>query len=271
MARLDGEVAMVTGGSRGIGLATAKHLANAGARVYLVARDQAQLDAAVAELVGDVHALAADLTDPEAITTLAGTLMRQEGRLDLLVNSAGQLEVGPAESLDAATAEQLVSINYLAPIRTITACLPLLRAGNRRSIVNICSIASRLAPPRMAAYAGSKFALYGYSLALRQELRGQGFHVGLVFPGPVATEMTAGRLGGPHYPVPPGVPILSPETVARAIMRVIKGRRREITVPRRLAVASRVFMLWPGGTDLLYRMLVRQTSDADPERTAQRG
>lgn len=262
MRDLDGEVAVVTGGSRGIGLATARLLSRAGARVYLVARDPERLNAAAAELGEDVHGIPADLTDSAAVQALTDTLRAREERLHILVNCAGQLDVGPAARAGAASAQQLAEVNYLGAVRTIEACLPLLRAGPRRTVVNVCSVAGRMAPPRMASYAGSKFALYGYTLALREELRRDGFHVGLVFPGPVATELTAEHLGGPHYPVPPLVPVLTPDAVAEAILRLIRRRRREITVPRRLGPVVRLLMIWPGGTDLLYRWLFRDRQRA---------
>lgn len=258
MNKFSGEVVLVTGGSGGIGLATARLLSKAGARIYLVARHAGRLETAARHVGGDVHTLAADLTNCRDVARLAETLERSEGRLDLLVNCAGQLEVGPAQSLGADAAERLLHINYLGAVRTIEACLPLLRAGQRRSIVNVSSIAGRLAPPFMAAYAGSKFAFTGYTLALRQELRQERFHVGLVFPGPVDTAMTEGLVGGEHYPLPLMVPVTRPDTVAKAVLELVRGRKAEITVPGRLGLVTRLLAAWPGLTDLLYRRLPRR-------------
>lgn len=257
MSGFAGEVVLVTGGSSGIGLATARLLAKAGARVYLVARHRDGLVQATEHIGAEVHPLVADVSDGADVAGVAETLQHSEGRLDVLVTCAGQLEVGPAEAAGAAAAERLLQVNYLGAVRTMEACLPLLRAGSRRSIVNVSSLAGRMAPPWMAAYAGSKFALTGYTLALRQELRAEGFHVGLVFAGPVATPMTEGVLGGRYYPLPPLVPVIEPERVARAIVRMVARRKGEITVPARLGPAARLLAAWPGLTDLVYRATTR--------------
>jgi short-subunit dehydrogenase len=247
------EVVVITGGSSGIGLAAAGLFSRRGARVWLVARDIARLDAAAAGLRGAVRTTAADVSDPESLIRLRETLHREEGRIDTLVNSAGQLELGPAEEIGDEIAERLLRVNYLGTVRVTSALLPLVRAGSRRSIVNLSTWAAKLAPPFMAAYAGSKFALTGYTHALRQELRREGIHVGLVLPGPVATPMIEGRIGTAHYPRPFGVPVVSPESVARAIIRSVESRRAEIFVPGRFSPLMRLASAFPTLVDIFYR------------------
>jgi len=258
MRCFSGDVILITGGSSGIGLAAARLFLAGGARVYLLARQGPRLEAAVNELGPEVFALPADLADPTAVTAAVQALGREEGRLDLLLNCGGQLEIGPASELGPEVAEHLMRVNYLGAVRTIAACLPLLCAGRRRSIVNVSSVAGRMAPPWMAAYAASKFALTAYTLALRQELRQEHFHVGLVYPGPVATAMTEGRIGGPHYPVPRGIPVIGPEQVAEAIAAMVRRRRLEVTVPRGLGIGTRLLAAWPLLTDWVYRGRMRQ-------------
>ncbi len=259
--RHDSRVVLITGASSGIGRATAQRLR--GTRLFLVGRDPERLDAVVWATGGT--AIRADLADAAAVTRVAETIHYSAGRLDLLINCAGQLEVGPADQPDAmAVVERLMQVNFLGAIRLIDACLPLLRAARRPAIINVGSSAGLIAPPYMAAYAASKFALVGYTRALRQELRPQGIHVGLVLPAPVATPMIAGKIHGPYYPVPPGTPVLTADAIARAIVRAAERRQREVVLPRRLAPLLRLGSAAPYLVDLVWRAM-----RAVPARPAQ--
>lgn len=243
---------MITGASSGIGLAVATKLAAAGAQLFLVGRDLGRLQAAEYRLARPATLLSADVTDEPSLRAVAEAVASAAGRLDLLINCAGQLAVGPAEQLGPDVVDRLMRVNFMGAVSTIHTCLPLLRQGRRPVIINVSSIAGRLAPPYMAAYAATKFALNGYSHALRQELRPAGIHVGLVLPGPVDTPMVQGRLGGAHYPLPRGIPVLKAERVARAILSAADRRLTEVVVPRRLGLAGRVGSAFPGLVDALY-------------------
>jgi short-subunit dehydrogenase len=135
--------------------------------------------------------------------------------------------------------------------------LPLVRLGTRRSIVNLSSFAGRLAPPNWSAYAATKHAVQAYSHSLRQELRRERIHVGIVMPGPIRSPMTEGLLHTPAYPVPVGVPVLEPEQVAEAIVRCVLRRRLEVTVPGRFGPILRLAAAYPRLVDLVYRAYVR--------------
>lgn len=250
---VDGEVVLITGGSSGIGLATARLFSELGARVILAARDPDRLAAAVTAVGGDTRGVAADFTQPEQVRTLAADVAAAEGRLDVLINSAGQFEVGPAEQAGPEIAERLMRVNYLGAVNAMHAFLPLLRSGQRRSIVNVASLAAKIAPPYMAAYAASKSALGAYTHALRQELKGEGFHIGLVSPGPVSTPMIEGRVRTTYYPLPPGVEIISPEVAARAILRAVRRRVPDMIVPGKLSAVLRVGQAFPLMVDRVYR------------------
>jgi len=244
-------VILITGASSGIGLATARALSSPDVSLFLVGRALDRLTGLATGL--SATPMVADLSDLTTIERLMADLVTQTKRLDLLINCAGELAVGPAERLGPAVAERLMRVNFLGPVALIHACLPLLRRGYEPMIVNVSSVAGRLAPPYMAAYAASKFALNGYTQALRQELRTEGIHIGLVMPGPVDTPMVQGRLGGPYYSVPSGIPLLSAEQAADAILRVVKYRMPELVLPRRLRVALRLGAAYPALVDLLYR------------------
>jgi short-subunit dehydrogenase len=258
MSGLRGEVVLVTGGSSGIGLAAAHAFAAEGARVILAARDRQRLEAAARAVGGATRTLPVDTTDAASVAALARAVEETEGRLDVLVNCAGQLEIGPAEESGPELAERLIRANYLGVVNVVHAFLPLLRKGKRRSIVNVSSMAGKIAPPYMAAYSASKFALNGYTHALRQELRGEGFHLALVSPGPVDTPMTEGRLRTRYYPLLPGVKVVTAGVAARAVVQAVKRRATEVIVPRRYSLLVRLGLAFPGIVDRVYRPLMRR-------------
>lgn len=247
-----GEVVLITGGSSGIGLATARRFLDEGARVWITARDEQKLARAADSLGGSIHTFPSDVSDSSSLERLVETIRAREGKLDVLINSAGQLDLAPGEE-SAVVAENLIHVNYLGLVRTVAGTLPLLRIGSRRSIICLSSFVGRLAPPYWSAYAGSKHAVQAYAHALRQELRPEGIHVGLVLPGPVASPMTENLLRTPMYPVPFGVPVSTPGQVADAIRDSVLHRRQEVAVPRRFGPLLRLGSAFPILVDLIYR------------------
>ena len=248
-----GEIVLITGGSSGIGLAAAERFARRGAHVILLARDADRLREAAASISGEVRTITGDVRSGDSLRSVMEEIGAREGKLDVLLNCAGRFEIGPAEELGPEIAAELIEVNYLGTVRAIHAALPLLRSGARRSIVSVSSIAGKVAPPFMAAYAASKFALNGYTHSLRQELAGEGFHLGLVAPGPVDTPMIEGRVRTRYYPLPFGVPIITPQKVAGALLRCVEKRASEIVLPRRLAASGKIAAAFPGIVDLVYR------------------
>jgi uncharacterized protein len=255
------ERVLITGGSSGIGLETARAFVREGARVWIAARDPERLREAAAS-TGAVP-LVADLSTALGARSLLERVGEQAGGLEVVVTCAGQFEVGWGEALGSETAERLIQINYLGTVRAIEAALPLLRQGKRRSLIALSSIAGKLAPPFFAPYSGSKFALHGYLDALRQELRAEGFHLGLILPGPVLTEMIAGTYGSEHYPAPPLLPPLGPEPVAEAVLRCVRRRTRQVVIPARFAPTARLGAAFPELVDLAYRWIARRALKRD--------
>jgi uncharacterized protein len=182
--------AVVTGASSGIGEATARKLAADGWRLLLVARRQERLDALASELAG-ATSLAVDLTDDDAPDRVAAAVEEHfEGRLELLVNNAGSSKRARFGDADGgyATVRRIMEVNFFAVVRLTERLLPVLRASAPSSIVNVASMAGRVAYPRGGAYSASKFALIGWSEALQQEEAEHDVHVGVVLPGFVVTE-----------------------------------------------------------------------------------
>ncbi|HLM08463.1 MAG TPA: SDR family NAD(P)-dependent oxidoreductase [Thermoleophilaceae bacterium] len=244
------KVAVVTGASSGIGLATARLLAARGWRQILVARRAERLEALAAELPQAVP-LALDLTAGDAPGRVREAVER-EGALHLLVNNAGAGMRAPFAESGYETVRRLMEVNFDAIVRLTEVLLPLLRESAPSSIVNVGSVAGRVGRPKVSAYAASKFALAGWSEALHYEEAPNGVHVGLVMPGFVATE------GFPqtHLVRSPRTRwmVSTPEKVARAILGAGPGGRAEVHVPRPWALVPRARFLAPG----LVRRVVRR-------------
>jgi uncharacterized protein len=238
--------AIVTGASSGIGEATARRLGADGWRVLLVARREDRLEALANELP-DASYVAADLTDADAPARIAAAVAdRLDGRLDLLVNNAGTSRRARFGDEDGgyATVRRIMEVNFDAVVRLTEELLPVLRRSAPSSIVNVSSVAGRVAYPRGGAYSASKFALAGWTDALHQEEAAHGVHVGLVLPGFVATE------GFPQTDLTSSAAtrwmVSRPEKVAAAIVRAGPGGRAEVVVPRAYRVIPVLRAVAPG-------------------------
>jgi NAD(P)-dependent dehydrogenase (short-subunit alcohol dehydrogenase family) len=254
------QVVVIVGGSGGIGRETAIRFAEHGAQVVLVARDTGKLQVAAAEVErrgGRVATFAADAANPRDVADLAQWLEDTYGRVDVLIYAAAVFFLSPVETLDIHRAREAMEINYWGAVQTTQALLPLVRCGQTKSIVYVSSVSVQCTPAFFTAYAASKHALRGFALSLRQELRPEGIHVGIISPGPVQTGLIEGQIHTGMYRVPPGVPVLQADKAARQIVAAILRRREEVTVPRRLGVAARLANAFPRLLEGYYRLTIR--------------
>jgi 3-oxoacyl-[acyl-carrier protein] reductase len=198
-APLAGQVAIVTGASRGIGAAIAKKLASLGAHTVLTARDRDRLKKVVAEITaagGRAESHPCDLTQPAQIDTFARFVLDRHGRCDILVNNAGVgWFQGPLHETPPEEWEQLVAINLRAPYLLLRAFAPAMIAAKRGHIINISSLAGKNPVPNGAAYAATKWGLNGMMVSTAEELRQHQVRVSLVAPGTVRTEFGSGLSG----------------------------------------------------------------------------
>jgi NADP-dependent 3-hydroxy acid dehydrogenase YdfG len=195
---LAGTAALVTGASSGIGAATASALAAQGSRVVLVARRKDRLDDLVERIRGDggsAIAVAADITDHDQAAAAVDEAVRAFGRLDVLVNNAGVMLLGPIEDAPVEEWDRMIAINVQGLLYTTHAALPHLLAAARdggrgtADVVTVSSVAGRTARTGMGVYNLTKHGVGAFSESLRQEVAGRHVRVSLVEPGPVATEL----------------------------------------------------------------------------------
>jgi short-subunit dehydrogenase len=236
---LRGKAVLLTGASSGIGWATAKALAAAGARVGVSARREealTQLALQIRAAGGEAHVLPADLSVRGEASALAARATKALGQVDVLVNNAG---VGMAASqwmgADGDVARRLFETNVWSPLALTAALVPEMRGRGYGAVVNVASMGAVVPFVLVGHYGASKAALATATLALRNELRGSGIGVTLVLPGPVETAMLAEAkqiegIDGALAFAPPG----RAEVLAKMIVRAIASGRREIVYPRML-------------------------------------
>ena len=225
--RLAGAVALVTGGSSGIGAAIARALAEAGARLLIAGRDTSRL-AAVAEQTGGIP-LQADLATPDGPPALAAAALRAAGHVDLLVNNAGIGWAGPIEQLSAEKADELIAVNLAAPIHLTRLLTPGMAERRHGRIVFVSSIAGATGVRGEAVYAAAKAGLACFAESIAYELADRGVGVSLIVPGVVDTPFFE-RRGRPYDRRRP-VPIHS-ERIAQAVITATQRDRSVVFVPR---------------------------------------
>lgn len=218
MGAFDGKVAVITGGSAGVGRATAHALAREGAVVGLIARGEEALDATVREIAaagGRALALPADVTDETAINGAVERLVGEFGGLDIVIANAGVGHRGPVDDLTLADWNRVIGVTLTGPFLIVRAALPHLRARGGGQIIAVSSGAGKRGYAGMAAYCAAKFGLQGFMESLAEEVGGAGIRCGTVVPGSITTgfggrSADAKRDSGAKY--------LQPEDVADAIL-----------------------------------------------------
>jgi len=219
-------VALVTGGSRGIGRAIARALLTRGARVWFCGRGLEAVQAAERELKEEGFAQArgrtCDVRDFGQVEKLVTELEATDGRLDVLVNNAGLGHFVPVDEMDPERFREVMETNLLGPFHVIRAAAPLMKRGGGGWIFNIASLAAKNAFAGGAAYNASKFGLVGMSEAAMLDLRHQGVRVAAVCPGSVATEMRT------TFRSEPQEWMLRPEDVARVVTDLLDFPERAL-------------------------------------------
>lgn len=262
---MSGRTVIVTGASSGIGAAAAQAFGRAGDRVVLTARRLDRLQA-VASGLPDALVVAADLTRREDIARIIAEAVGRYGAVDVLVNNAGFGQYNWLEQLAEDDIRAQIGVNLIAPILMTRAVLPDMLARHRGVIINVGSVAGKIATPTMSIYNATKFGLDGFSEALRREVGPQGVHVCVISPGPVdGTElgrvrreksvglaMAGGRLRSLRWLR------TDTERVARAIVGLANRPRPSLVVPAIYSVGITVNSMIPSLVDRLVSRAARR-------------
>ncbi len=235
---VSGKIAVVTGASEGIGEATARCFAEAGAKVALVARSRDKLETLAKELTLQGHkalSLPTDMRDPDAIHDMVEQVFRHFGRLDILINNAGQSVAGMVATVKVDDVREIMELNFFGVLHAIQAVVPGMRQGGGGIIINISSMVSKMNIPGLGAYAASKAALNVLSATARVELASENIRVITFFPRTTSTDFGKHALGDTQlrqrqraHAESSGRPVDTPEQVASRILLAVQTEPEEM-------------------------------------------
>jgi NAD(P)-dependent dehydrogenase (short-subunit alcohol dehydrogenase family) len=263
------KVAIITGGSRGLGLVLARHICAQGGRVALVARDPEELGRAKADLAlrgGAVLTVECDLLDARQIQSAVRQIIDRFGKIDILINNAGIIEVGPLENMAREDFERAMRLHFWAPFELTAQVVPEMRIWGGGRIVNISSIGGKVAVPHLAPYSASKFALTGFSDAIRAELARDNIHVTTVAPGMMRTgSHVNAKFKGKHdmeftwFAASAGAPLISmnADRAARKILAACRRGQPSLTLTFAARGAILGNALFPNLTGYVMRLASR--------------
>jgi NAD(P)-dependent dehydrogenase (short-subunit alcohol dehydrogenase family) len=265
------KVVAITGAARGIGLATARALAERGYSVAIGDLDADEAESAAASLPGAATAgLGLDVTDEDSFARFLDETSERLGPLDVLVNNAGIMFVGPLDGSGYRGASKVLDVNVKGVAIGMHLAIPRLRNGGQ--IVNVVSSSAWVAPAALSVYSASKHAARGLTDAVRAELRPRGIHVTAVYPGVVQTDLAVGT-GAAR-----GARMIEPREVGEAIADALERPRDEVFVPRSLGFGLRLYQALPPrarrvfgraiGLDQLYTSVDPDTRRAYEDRIA---
>ncbi|CAM3857581.1 SDR family NAD(P)-dependent oxidoreductase [Cohnella lubricantis] len=255
---LEGRVVLVTGASSGVGAETAKLLSARGAIPILAARSEDKLRTVSKTIRGEHEAIVMDVTDEASVRSAFRSAIDKYGRIDVLVNNAGFGEFVAFPDASLSHFQEMIDVNYLGAVRCVQEAYPLMRAAGSGHIVNVVSIAGKLATAKATAYAASKHALLGFTNALRQDCKGTGIRVSAVNPGPIDTPFFDRADPSGTYTRNLGSFMLRPEQVAREIVRTIETGRPEKDMPFISGAGAKLFQLFPRMADRLLSGLLNK-------------
>jgi NAD(P)-dependent dehydrogenase (short-subunit alcohol dehydrogenase family) len=253
-----GRCVVIFGGSRGLGLVMARELVAEGAHVVLSARDSEELERARASIEGDPSLISVqpcDIRDRAQVSQAIDAIVASHGTIDVLINDAGIIQVGPAEHMTIEDFEDAFATHFWGPLYAIDAALPHMKRRGARRIVNISSIGGKIAVPHLLPYCASKFALTGLSEGLRIELARHGFAVTTVCPGLMRTGSTYNaKFKGQHrlefawFHIADSLPSISIDArrAARQIIDACRHGDAELIITPLARLAVRLNGLFPG-------------------------
>ncbi len=222
--QIKNKIAIVTGASGGIGLAVAKRLAQEGAKVVLAARSADKLKQREREIPGS-FAVPMDMRKQEDIRQLVQQTEQKFGRIDILINNAGQGLLSPVESIDLKDYREIMELNVFAVLEAMQAVIPIMRKQGGGTILNVSSLVSKNYFPKLGGYASTKYALNALSLTARQELASDNIVVSVFHPKMTATEFGQNARGETYHSAAgrPGMTVDTAEAVAEKMIQLIES------------------------------------------------
>lgn len=274
-----GQTVLITGGSRGLGLLLAREFAREVCRLVICARDKRELKAARKMLRAEgaeVLAVPCDVADPEQVQQLVDRAHEEFGAIDVLVNNASIIQVGPVEALGTGDFRQAMEANFWGSVHTVFAVLPEMRERRSGRIVNIASIGGAVALPHLLRYGAAKFAIRGFSEGLRSELAKDGITVTTVLPGLLRTGSQVNALyAGKHesefewFSLSGATPLTSMSATRAARRIVLAAKRGEgtLTLTWQAKLLRLTHGVLPGLTSDILGVVNRALPDAEPADT----
>ncbi len=262
---------IITGGSEGVGAATARLFAEAGANLMLVARGKKKLEAIAEELRDKtrVEIFAMDVSDPEACVNLLKKAAFEYGRVDILVNNAGHHVRAAFESTPVADLAKTIDVNLKAPIMLTRLAIPHMQEAGGGAIINVGSLAGRTYVPGSTAYAASKAGLRSLTYTLAEEMFGGNIKFGIVSPGPIDTGFIMTDIDGTTNLVF-SQPISTPEEVAQAILDLCGNKVREQCMHTSSRILTTLSYLFPWIGRMIRPMLEKKGARVKARLKAER-
>jgi len=260
-----GQVVLITGGSRGFGLALARQFASLGCRLALCARDQDELERARHTLSSagyEAFAFTCDVSDRDQVSSMVEAVSRHYGHIDILVNNAGEILVSPCENLDLADFERAMAVMFWGTLYPSLAVLPSMKLRGQGRIVNITSIGGKVSVPHLLSYSCAKAAAVAFSDGLRNEVRQFGIEVSTIIPGLMRTGSHINAyFKGDHvaeaswFGAAASMPLLtlSAEHAARLAVKGICANKAETVLGLPAQILSQAAALLPGLTSEILR------------------
>src|SRR5579859_2364754 len=274
LRELRGQTVLITGGSRGLGLALAEEFAQFGANVAICARDEQELARTrqqLEDLGAVVCAVPCDVSKPEEVDSMIDSVTRNMGRIDVLVNNAGVISVGPILSQELKDFEEAMNVMFWGTVHPTLAVLPQMLAQGRGRIVNITSIGGRVGVPHLVPYCCAKFACVGFSEGLHAELKRFGIRVLTVVPGLMRTgSHLNAQFKGKHreefgwFAVSGTNPLasISAARAAKKVVRAICSNRTDLVISWQAKLLAELHGIAPGATQDVLSLINRLLPDA---------
>lgn len=253
-----GKIVLITGASSGIGAKAAALLAERGAIPVLTARSADKMARLAGNIRGQSAVYEMDVRSDEQVRGTVEQVVERFGRIDVLLNNAGYGEFVSFGEAPIGHFRDMMDVNYLGVVRCTLAVLPHMKKAGTGHVVNVASMAGKLATAKSTAYSATKHAVLGFTNALRQELKGSGIAVSAVNPGPIDTPFFERADPDGQYVRNVRWFMMSPDKVARSIVTVIETRRAELDLPWTAAAGTKFMQLFPRIGDALFGKLTNR-------------